>query len=121
VNSAAFAASLTVLTLPDVPTGAYVISAKVTVRGVTGSSFTATNCQLRAGGIAVDQSRVTIPGGVSATPVPLQGTASLTAPGSFSVVCSIPGNGGFASDSKLSAIKVAEVTSSVDDGTGGSG
>ena len=121
MNSAAFAASLTVLTLPDVPAGAYVVSSKVTVRGVTGSTFTATNCQLRAGGVMVDQSRVTIPGGASATPIPLQGTASLTTPTSFSVVCSIPGNGGFASDSKLSAIKVGQVTSSIDDGTGGSG
>jgi hypothetical protein len=121
VNSAAFAASLTVLTLPDVPAGAYVIAAKVNVRGAAGSTFTATNCQLRSGGVAVDQSRVTIPGGASATPIPLQGTASLAAPASISVVCSIPGNGGFASESKLSAIRVGDVTSSVDEGTGGSG
>ncbi len=121
MNSAAFATSLTILTLPDVPAGAYVIASKVNVRSAAGSTFTATNCQLRAAGVAIDQSRVTIPGGASATPVPLQGTASLTAPASFSVVCSIPGNGGFASESKLSAINVGEVTSSVDTGTGGSG
>ena len=76
------------------------------------------SCQLRADGVAVDQSRLTIPEGTSAAPVPLQGTASLTAPASFSVVCSIPGNGGFASDSKLSAIRVGEVTSSETEATG---
>ena len=121
VNGAAFAASLSVLTLPDIPAGAYVLASKVNIRTGTASTFTATNCQLRAGGAAVDQSRVTIPGGANAMPVPLQGTVSLSAPSSLSVVCSIPGNGGFASDSKLSAIRVGEVTTSIDDGTGGSG
>ena len=121
VNPQPFQASLTVFTLPDVPAGDYVLSAKVTVRAVTGSTFTAVSCQLRAAAVAIDQSRVTIPAGAGATPIPLQGTASLTSPASFSVVCSIPGNGGFASDSKLSAIRVGVVTSQADDGTGGSG
>ena len=38
-----------------------------------GATFTAASCQLRAAGATVDQSRVTIPGGASATPVPLSG------------------------------------------------
>ena len=111
VNPASFQASLTVLTRPDVPAGDYVLAAKVTVRSVPGSSFTSTSCQLRAGGAAVDQTRVTIPAGAGATPIPLQGTARSSAPSEFSVVCSIPGGGGFASDSKLSAIRVGQVTS----------
>jgi hypothetical protein len=121
VNSQSFQASLTVLTLRDAPAGDYVLSSKAVIRAVTGSTFTAVSCQLRAAGVAVDQSRVTIPGGASATPIPLQGTASLSATASFSVVCSIPGGGGFASDSKLSAIRVGQVTSQPDDGTAGSG
>ena len=94
------------------PPGAYVIASKIDVRSAAGSTFTATSCQLRAAGVAIDQSRMTIPDGASAAPIPLQGTASLSAPASLSVVCSIPGGGGFASDSKLSAIRVDEVTSS---------
>jgi hypothetical protein len=121
VNSQSFQASLTVLTLRDVPAGDYVLSSKAMIRAVTGSTFTAVSCQLRAAGVTVDQSRVTIPGGASATPIPLQGTASLSAEATFSVVCSIPGGGGFASDSKLSAIRVGQVTSEPDDGSAGSG
>lgn len=117
VNAASFQASHTVLTLPDVPAGEYVLAAKVTVRSVTGSSFTSTSCQLRAGGAAGDQTRVTIPAGAGATPIPLQGTARTSVPSALSVVCSVPGGGGFASDSKLSAIRVGQVTS-VPDGVG---
>lgn len=116
VNSQAFQASLTVMTLPDAAAGDYAVSAKTTIRDVAGSTFVTTNCQLRAGALVIDQSRVAIPGGATAIPIPLQGTASLSAPAAFSVVCSIPGGGAFASDSKLSAIRVGQVTSATDPG-----
>ena len=116
MNAQPFQASLTVVTLPDVPVGDYALSAKTTIRDVAGSTFTAASCQLRAAGVAVDQSRMTIPDGASGVPIPLQGTASLTAPGSVTMLCSIPGGGAFASDSKLSAIRVDQVTSVPDPG-----
>ena len=116
VNTQSFQTSLTVVTLADVPAGDYSLSAKTTIRDVGGSTFTATSCQLRAGSAAIDQSRVNIPAGASATPIPLQGTASLEAPAPITLVCSIPGGGAFASDSKLSAIRVDEVSSVPDPG-----
>ena len=116
VNTQPFQTSLTVVTLPNVPAGDYALSAKTTIRDVTGSTFTVTSCQLRAVGVVIDQSRVTIPAGASAAAIPLQGTTSLSAPASFSLLCSIPGSGAFASDSKLSAIRVDEVTSVADPG-----
>ena len=115
-NTQSFQTSLTVVTLANVPAGDYSISAKTTIRDIGGSTFTATSCQLRAGSAAIDQSRVNIPAGASATPVPLQGTASLSAPTPISLVCSIPGGGAFALDLKLSAILVDEVTSVADPG-----
>jgi len=117
VNSQPFQASLTVVTLPDVAPGDYTLSAKTIIRDVAGSTFTATSCQLRAAGVAVDQSRVVIPAGTTAAPIPLQGTASLSTTASVSLVCSIPGGDAFASDSKLSAIRVDQITSVPDPGT----
>ena len=67
--------------------------------------------------MAIDQSRVTIPGGAERRPHPPSGhQRRSTRPASFSLVCSIPGGGAFASDSKLSAILVDEVTSVADHG-----
>ena len=115
VNGQPFQATLTVVTLAGVPAGDYSLSAKATIRTV-GTTFTATSCQLRVGSTTIDQSRVTVPDGMTATPVPLQGTASLGAPASVTLVCSIPGGGAFASDSKLSAIRVDDVSSVPDPG-----
>ena len=116
VNAQPFQTSLTVVTLANVPAGDYALSAKTTIRDIGGSTFTATSCQLRAGSVAIDLSRVTMPAGLSAAPMSLQGTRSLDAPASISLVCSIPSSGAFASDSKLSALLVDEVTSVADPG-----
>jgi len=116
VNFEAFQASLTVITLRDVPVGDYAVTAKVAVRASGESTFTATRCQLRAGALVIDQSREAVPGGANAFTVPLQATASLSASSSFSVVCTVPGGGGFASDAKLAATRVDRATSVADPG-----
>ena len=116
VNFDVFQASLRVVTLPDVATGNYSVSAKSTIRSSAGSTFATTSCQLRAGALVIDQSRAAVPGGARAATIPLQGTVSLTAPAPLSIVCSIPGGGAFASDSKLTALRVGQVTSVNDPG-----
>ncbi len=104
------------LTLPNLVPGNYLLSAKTTIRHLAASTYTAAACQLRSGAVTVDQSRVVVPAGVNAMTLPLQGTLSLSAPGSLTLVCAIPGGGAFASDSKLQALRVDEVTSSPDSG-----
>ena len=116
VNLTAFQTTLTIATLPDVAAGAYVVSAKTTVRAGSGGTFSGTSCQLRAGTTVIDQTRLTDPGGLAAAPIPLQGVATFTTPGAFSILCGLPGDGAFASDTKLSAIRVGQVSTAPDPG-----
>ena len=103
-NFGTLPASLTVATMADVAPGDYLVSAKTTVRSSSGLTFAATNCQLRAGAMVIDQTRV---GGADLTSaaVSLQGTASFSSASALSVVCNLPANGAFASDTKLSALR----------------
>ena len=102
-----------VATMADVAPGSYVINAKTTVRAAAGGSYPSALCQLRVGSSVIDTSRVGN-GSLTAATLSLQGTAVLAQAGSFNVSCSLPGNGAFASDTKLSAVRVGEVASDPD-------
>lgn len=108
-NFGTLPASLTVATMSDVAPGDYLVSAKTTVRSSSGLTFAATNCQLRAGAMVIDQTRV---GGADLTSaaVSLQSTATFSTASALSVVCNLPANGAFASDTKLSALGVGQVS-----------
>jgi hypothetical protein len=104
-------ATHSVATMTDVEPGNYLLTAKTTVRAATGSSFPSALCQLRVGSVVIDTSRVSN-GSLTAATMSLQGTATVSDPGvAFKVSCSLPGNGAFASDTKLSAMKVGQVAS----------
>jgi hypothetical protein len=104
-------ATHSVATMTDVAPGTYLISAKTTVRAATGTSYPSALCQLRVGSVVIDTARVSN-GSLTAAALSLQGTATVSDPGvSFRVTCSLPGNGAFASDTKLSAMKVGQLAS----------
>jgi hypothetical protein len=104
-------ATHSVATMTDVSPGAYLISAKTTVRAATGTSYSSALCQLRVGSVVIDTARVSN-GNLTAATLSLQGTATVSDPGvSFKVTCSLPGNGAFASDTKMSAMKVGQLAS----------
>lgn len=102
-----------VATMTDVEPGAYVISAKSTVRAAAGGSYASALCQLRVGSSVIDTSRVGN-GSLTAATLSLQAATTVADTTSFHVSCSLPGNGAFASDTKLSATKVGEVSSRSD-------
>lgn len=99
-----------VATMTDVAPGSYIINAKATVRAAAGGSYPTALCQLRVGSSVIDASRVGN-GDLTAATLSLQGTASLAETASLNVTCSLPGNGAFASDTKLTAVRVGELSS----------
>jgi hypothetical protein len=60
--------------------------------------------------MVIDQTRAG-GGELTSAVVALQATASFSSPSTLSVVCNLPGNGAFASDTKLSALRVGQVAS----------
>ena len=103
-----------VVTIVRLHTGAYVLSGKTTVRAASGMTYTSVSCQLRLGSSVIDTSRSGDGGGLTSTTLALQGTAALSSPTDVAITCSLPGNGAFASDTKLNATRVGELSSETD-------
>jgi hypothetical protein len=64
--------------------------------------------------VTLDTSRVSVPGGVASATLALQASYLPAVQSSVRVVCNLPGNGAFASDTKLTALKVGQVVSEAD-------
>jgi hypothetical protein len=113
-NTQIFQTTHSVATMTDLAPGSYVVNGKTTVRAATGTTFTSAWCQLRMGSSVLDTSRVGDNGGMTAATLSLQATAVVSSAANFVITCNLPPNGAFNSDTKLTAIRVGEVSSELD-------